>query len=52
MFWQKPLSLLGILAAVGNTAPLAPFSENVPASLLKRTIQDPSAEGLVFRADT
>lgn len=25
MFWQKPLILLGLLAAFGNTAPLAPL---------------------------
>jgi hypothetical protein len=58
MFWQKSLVVLGILAALGNTAPFASIRQdhtpprNVTASLVKRLdFYAQNDDYVVFRAD-
>jgi hypothetical protein len=58
MFWNKPLVFLWLLAAVGNTAPLAlPLDDfrdlqNSTALVSKRAFQDPTEEGYFYRGDS
>jgi hypothetical protein len=58
MFWQRSLVILGILAALGNTAPFASIRQdhtapqNVTVSLVKRLdLEAQNDDHVVFRAD-
>jgi hypothetical protein len=58
MFWDKTLVFLGLLAAVGHTAPLVlpPGSLEHPQNDLalfhKRSFEDPTEEGFFYRGDS